>query len=239
MQTIRLFLSLALILFAVSISPLSDGWQVFVRIQPSIPAASELSQASYAPHEAFAMGVVDGWQAVIKSFEGSGWLTAEGAQQLVSEGLGMTQFLQFLAALLGLLACLRSFRSERVDDSLPKESQASDSRSEAALSETIREPRLMDEPSLRPQMNETAADDSGLAVEGSPDEETARRDAWMAKMASQLTDLQMRLTNTTLNPLAQPVVEPLVDIGRSLQVMRAEFECEMNDSALTKERFVR
>jgi hypothetical protein len=239
MQTIRLFLSLALILFVVSISPMSDDWQVLVRIQPSIPAASELSQARYAPHEALAMGVVDGWQSMINSFVGSGWLTAERAQRLVSDGLDMTQFLQLLAALLGLLAWLRSFRSEKDGDPLSKETPTPDSRSEAASSETMREPRLVDEPALGLLTIEEAASDSGSVVDGSPDHETARREAWMEKMGSQLTDLQMRLTNTTLNPLAQPVVEPLMDIGRSLQRMRSELEREMNDSALTKERSVR
>jgi hypothetical protein len=50
-----------------------------------------------------------------------------------------------------------------------------------------------------------------------------------------MTDLQMRLTNTTLNPLAQPVVESLVEISRSLQSMRSDLEREMNESSLGRE----
>jgi hypothetical protein len=237
MQTIRLFLSLALILLAVSISPPSDGWQVLVRIQPSIPASSDLS-AAYAPHEAFAMGVVDGWQTLIKSFQGAGWLNPERARLLVSDGLSMTQFLQLLAALLCLLAWLRSFKSEKGRDPLDEENPTPDSQAGMAAMETMREPRLADEPALIGRSMASPSNDSGFVVEAGPDAETIRRDTWMAKIASQMTDLQMRITNTTLNPLAQPVVEPLVEISRSLQAMRTEFEREMNDSALTKERSV-
>jgi len=240
MQIIRLFLSLALIALIVSMTPLGDGWQIFVRIQPSMQA-TDLSAASYAPHEAVAMFIVDVWQAVIRSFEGAGWLAGDRVHAPLTEGLMLSDFLQVIAALFGILAWVRSWsRAANTLAAKTSEQSLPSTPLEPPRLETSREPRLTEEPVFQGSTEEVSDGVAHSSLDEALDQEALRRESVLDGLANRMTDLQMRLTNTTLNPLAQPVVESLVELSRSLQSMRSDLERELNESSLGRqERSVR
>jgi hypothetical protein len=99
---------------------------------------------------------------------------------------------------------------------------------------------LTEEPVFQGSTEEVSDGVAHSSLDEALDQEALRRESVLDGLANRMTDLQMRLTNTTLNPLAQPVVESLVELSRSLQSMRSDLERELNESSLGRqERSVR